>query len=126
MKIILDKGKFILAVVVVIVAITSIIWLFRSPKNVEAPTEGIIYYYGKNCPHCQNVAKYIEENKIDQKVAFEKKEFSSPAVTLEFLDRAKQCGISQKDAGVPLIFAEGKCYLGDADAIAFFKEKAGL
>ena len=126
MKIMLNKGKIILAIIAFFVAIASIVWLFREPKSAEAPTGGIVYYYGDNCPHCKNVAKFIEENGIADKVTFIKKEISNLSNSREFLDKANQCGISQKDAGVPLVFAEGKCYVGDADAIAFFKEKAGI
>jgi hypothetical protein len=115
---IFKKEKNIIILAVLAIIIIASFWFFNRPK--------ITYYYGKNCPHCQNVGKYIEENKIAEKVKFSKKEVSNPAVSIEFLKRSKSCGIEEKDAGIPLVYSEGKCYVGDVDAIAFFKEKAGL
>jgi hypothetical protein len=147
-----SKGKIIFSFLIIIAVAAMAVWFFNKPKVANAPNpetakentsqnnnpavnsstdtnttqDRIVYYYGKSCPHCKNVAQFIEANGIDKKVSYTKKEFSDPAVTKEFLSRAEQCGINPSEAGVPLVFSGGKCYMGDVDVINFFKAKAGL
>jgi glutaredoxin len=97
-----------------------------SQKNLQALENQITYYYGENCPHCLRVLQFIEENKIAGKVTFTKKEIGSISNGTEFLQVAKKCGISASEAGVPLVYAEGKCFMGEIEVTDFFREKAGI
>lgn len=95
--------------------------------NFEELESQITYYYGSDCPHCLRVLQFIEDNKIAEKVTFTKKEVSYDISNgQEFLQVVKKCGIQPSEAGVPLVFAEGKCFMGEPEVIGFFKEKAGL
>ncbi len=84
----------------------------------------IIFFYGQECPHCKIVEKYIEENKIAEKINFSQGEVYHNKKNAEFLvEKAGQCGIDTKSIGVPLLWADEKCYVGDKDVIEFLKNK---
>ncbi|MFZ2975287.1 MAG: hypothetical protein WA055_01480 [Candidatus Moraniibacteriota bacterium] len=84
----------------------------------------IIFFYGQECPHCKIVEKYIEENKIKEKVDFSEGEVYHNKNNSAFLaEKAGKCGIDTKSIGVPLLWADDKCYVGDKDVIEFFKNK---
>ncbi len=124
-----DKSqKIILAVAAVAIA-GLVIWGLNQPKKAEAPVDSaeIIYYYGQDCPHCHEVSTFLEENKIAEKVNFSKKEVQYNAENAaEMGKRAGTCGLSEKDVGVPFLWARGKCLVGTPDVIDFFKKEAGL
>lgn len=94
--------------------------------ETEVPVE-TIYFYGEECPHCKDVMKFLEENKIAGKVKFEKKEVWHDKKNAALMnDRAKLCGLDVKKIGVPFLFAEGKCYIGTPEVEAYFRKAAGL
>lgn len=87
----------------------------------------VIYFYGEECPHCKDVAAFLEENKIAEKVSFEKKEvWHNRANAAEMDGKAKICGMDTRRIGVPFLFAEGKCYVGTPEVEGYFKAAAGL
>lgn len=89
--------------------------------------QGVIYFYGEECPHCKDVATFLEENKIAEKVRFEKKEvWHNRANAAEMDGKAKICGMDEQRIGVPFLFAEGKCYVGTPEVEGYFKAAAGL
>jgi len=97
-------------------------------KNGDAPlvdkNASIIFFYGQECPHCKIVEKYIEENKIAGKVNFSQGEVYHNKKNAEFLvEKAGKCGIDTKSIGVPLLWADDKCYVGQEEVIQFFKDK---
>jgi glutaredoxin len=122
--------KLIIVVAVLVVAVFvggfALQKRFGSASS-GATASGIIYYYGSDCPHCKLVNAFLEENKIAEKVSFEKKEAQRNAGNWkEMLGKAATCGIPAKEVGVPFVFAEGKCYIGTPDVEKYFGEKAGI
>ncbi len=86
---------------------------------------GIVYFYGAECPHCIDTLKFLEDNKIAEKVPFEKKEvWHNQSNAKELSARAKACGIAEDIVGVPFLYADGKCFVGTPDVEAYFSEKA--
>lgn len=121
--------KRIYTILVIILAVIAgfIIWGTKQPGKVIAPTSEIVYYYSEQCSHCKNVAKFLEENNIAEKVNFTRKEVrGSEDSASELQARAGECGIDSKSIGVPFLYARGECYIGDQDVIEFFKKEAGL
>ncbi len=55
MKKTLPIKKFLLVIGIAIFVIGFFIFLKRQGS--------IIYYYGQDCPHCQNVENYLKNNK---------------------------------------------------------------
>lgn len=87
----------------------------------------IIYYYGAECPHCHDVLKFLDDNKISEKVNFTKKEvWGDKNNASEMMEKVKECGLDESRVGVPFLYAEGKCLIGTPDVEGFFREKAGI
>jgi len=99
----------------------------RADDDYGDPNSDVVYYYGRECPHCKDVAKFLEENDIYGKVDFAKKEvWHNKNNGKELMEVAKKCGIDPNKLGVPFLVANGKCYIGGPDVEAFFTEKAGI
>lgn len=91
------------------------------------PKSPIVYYYGKECSHCKDLEKFLEDNKIADRVSFAKKEvWHNSKNSDEMQKRADECRVSKEGMGVPLVWSEGKCFVGGPDAENFFKQKAGM
>ncbi len=125
------KGIIIVAVVVVAVFVGG--FFFRNTaqnptgQSFGESSSDIVFYYGEECPHCKDVEKFLDDNKMGEKVPFVKKEtWHNVANANELKNRAKICGIPEKEVGVPFLFAEGKCYVGTPDVEKYFREKAGI
>lgn len=134
----MDK-KAIAAIAVLVVAlfVGGLIFQNRS-QDVASNSSGqgavkpdtsmeIIFYYGAECPHCKDVEKFFEDNKISEKLSFGMKEvWHDQANAEEMTSKAASCGLQEKEIGVPFLFAEGKCYVGTPDVEAYFSDKLGL
>lgn len=124
-------NKVISFVVLLLVLIGGLVyWGLNDTGSDELTPDGgasIVYYYGEACPHCKDVSKFLEENKISEKVNFVKKEvWGNRKNSAEMDSRAASCNLKKEGMGVPFLFAEGKCYVGTPDVIGFFKKAAGL
>jgi len=96
----------------------------ESQQNQPKQQSQIVLYYGKDCPHCAKVEEYIQANKVKEKIAFEEKEvYYNRNNAKELGEKAKSCGINENEIGVPLLWNNGKCIIGDQDIIEFFKDK---
>jgi len=122
----MNKKILWIVIIVMILAGASAFafWKYFTPQKSE-----IIYFYGEGCPHCANVDAFLQENKIEEKVSFVKKEvFNNNENAKELVGVAQKCGLPSDQVGVPLLWdsPSSKCYVGDVDVINFFKEKAGI
>lgn len=91
------------------------------------PTASVVYYYGRECPHCEKVAEFLDDNDIYNKVDFAKKEvWHNKENGKNLMIDAQKCGINPSSVGVPFLFSDGKCFIGDVDVINYFKEKANI
>lgn len=128
------RDTFVVLGVVTLLVVALIVWGIRDGKNTQtgvvegASDAATIYYYGAECPHCQRVAEFLEENKIAEKVDFAKKEvWHDAANNREMNRRAKEvCGLEPDALGVPFLIGDDKCFVGEVEVIDFFKEKAGI
>jgi len=102
------------------------LFILLQGKNKNQDGNQIILFYGQGCPHCAVVEKYIEENKIQDKISFTQKEvYYNQSNAKELEKMAKVCGLASGVVGVPFLWDGEKCYLGDREIIEFFKEKIG-
>lgn len=106
-------------------------FLLNNKKN-SSSSQGLdrldqmIIFYGEGCPHCLIVDEYLEKNKVSDKLKFEHLEVYKNRDNAALLaESAKRCGIKSDQVGVPLLWNEGKCLVGDKDIVDFLKEKAG-
>jgi glutaredoxin len=126
----MDK-KVIGIIVALVVIIGGVAWWgVESGKKANAPAaevSGTVYFYGAECPHCKTVNEFLEKEKIAEKVQFSKKEvWHDQGNAAEMMQAAKQCGLDPKKIGVPFIFDNGTCKIGEPDVKKFFTEKAGI
>ncbi len=96
----------------------------HSGDDYGDPNADIVYYYGRECPHCKKVEEFLEKNDVYKKVNFAKKEvWHNKDNGEKLMEAAQKCGINPKKIGVPFVSEKGKCYIGDSDVINFFKSK---
>jgi glutaredoxin len=90
-------------------------------------TGDIIFFYGRECPHCKEAEKFIEDNKIDQKIKFDSVEIWHNQDNAKLLEqKAQECGVADAQIGVPFVWNHGKCYIGTPDIEAFFRQEVGI
>lgn len=126
--------KILIIVLAVVVLGGALLYTFKNKSTSKEETRKIIdsseiiFFYGQGCPHCVNVEKFLEENKsVEEKVKFEKLEVWKIKENAQLMtERAKICGLSEEDLGVPMLWNGSRCLIGDTDIIDFFKSKAGI
>lgn len=128
----MKKTLIIIAAGIVLIIAVAGLWMWSSSMGskdaVATPVNAdIIFFYGQECPHCQEVEKFIADNKIADKVKFDSLEvWHNDANKNVFLQKVKECGIAEDQAGVPFLYAKGKCIIGTPDVETFFKQEAGI
>lgn len=128
------KQTYIVLVIALFLIAGAIFWGMKQPETANAPSVNecdpaadVIYYYGETCPHCKDVTKFLEDNKIAEKVNFCKKEvWNNKDNNAEMEKKAAECKIEKSGMGVPFLYARGMCYVGTPDVEAFFKQEAGI
>ena len=102
--------------------------IFSGPvQPIEIP-EGIILFYGEECPHCKIVDEFVAENNVKEKVNFSNLEVWRSKDNQAILGQVvKECKINSSEVGVPFLYdGSGNCYVGDVDVINFFKNASGI
>jgi len=125
------KNKIIIPTILfIVVFILSIFVLLQNKDNntvqdnQQTEESQIILFYGDGCPHCAIVEEYIKENNIESKIFFAKKEvYHNRENANELADKAKICNLPTDSIGVPFLWEEKKCYVGDQEIIGFFNQK---
>lgn len=124
--------KTVLLIVGAVLFLAIGLWLWNSEvekKNAPATpvTSDIIFFYGQECPHCQEVEKFINDNKIGDRVKFDSLEIWHNGANQKIMaEKARECQISEDKLGVPFLFARGKCYVGTPEVENFLRQEAGL
>lgn len=116
-------GFFVISLLIIL----SLYFVYIN-KPITPPQAGeIIFYYGITCPHCKLVEQWMADNNFTQKINITQKEvYENPANAKELIAAGNICKIDKQYLGaVPLVYSDGKCYLGDVDSISFLKTKIG-
>ena len=101
----------------------SVYSILKESPTVKTSAE-VILFYGRECPHCQDLEKFLDENKISDKIKYDTVEvWHNQDNDKVLMEKAKICGIKDEDLGVPFLWVEGKCLLGNEDIIKYFEEK---
>ncbi|HTW97026.1 MAG TPA: hypothetical protein VMD74_05210 [Candidatus Methylomirabilis sp.] len=131
----MSKKNIILIIVGVLVLlglstfITYRFFVINQPANQPVNTSNeIMFFFRSDCPHCLKAEQFLADNKVEEKIKITKKQVFPNKVTPEselLGEKAKQCGISLAEVGVPFVWdgPTGKCYMGDVDVINFFQQK---
>ncbi len=93
-----------------------------SVQNVLAQDNPAILYYGNGCPHCAEVEDFIKNNNFD--FSIEQKEiYQNKANAEEFNQICAEEGINLMNRGVPFLYAENECFIGDKQIISYLSTK---
>ena len=123
-------------IIIVIIAVALIGFTGKKLYQIALPDfpddqADLILYWGKGCPHCENVKKYIRDNDFDSKIKIAYREvYYDNGNQLKLEATVKLCPEidTTQGIGVPLSFdpKEKKCILGDQPAIDWLKAKTNL
>jgi cytochrome c biogenesis protein CcdA/glutaredoxin len=81
-------------------------------------------FFSTGCAHCGKVDKYFQENNILEQYNIEEKNISGDAkCAQEFNVICQDNGIPLGERGIPMLYFEGQCLMGDTPIIDFFKNK---
>lgn len=103
----------------VLVSISIVVILYGALIYSQNKTDAI-FYYGLNCPHCKVVEAFMTENNVSEKMRIEEKEVSSNQKNAqELIKIGNLCKLEDEIiGGVPLLYFNKTCYVGDKDVIA--------
>lgn len=92
-------------------------------SSVTSPPSHLEYYWGNGCPHCKNVADFLDSWDRKDEVEIEKFETWYVAQNAQKLKKvAEYCSIPANQVGVPLLFTpSGDCITGDQPIIDYLK-----
>jgi len=122
-----DIAKIILLIVGVVI-LAGGLWYWTSLENEATPiNSNIILFYGRECPHCQDLDKFLAENQMTEKVKFDRLEvFHNPKNRAILTEKAKKCGIeNEQEIGVPFLYniEDNECFTGTPEIEDFFVKK---
>lgn len=84
-------------------------------QNINAEN---FLYVSTTCPHCHNVEQKIVETGEDKLAEIVLKTVDNNQENYNsFLFALEKCGIGANEAGVPLLFSEDKCYMGEIEVL---------
>ncbi len=125
--------KAIIVTVILIILAGVLFWAFQSgtfkgPVSATPMPSGIVLFYGAECPHCKIVEDFLVQNKIDDKIKITRLEtWHNQSNALLAAATAQSCKVDiSKGVPVPLLWDGQKCYVGQDDAINFFKAQVGI
>jgi hypothetical protein len=114
--------------------IFSLLFIFAFGKNEEdknpdlvmnnLPQESeTILYYGNDCPHCEGVEEWIVENKAEEKIEIIRKEvYENEENSNQLVAVAQSCKITD-GLGVPFLYGEGQCFIGEPEIVNYLENK---
>jgi hypothetical protein len=120
----------IVAVSALVIALTSFLYFTQEKEDTQKVSSGLptktTLFYSEECPHCRNIEAFIAKNNIIEKVQFDKVDAWDEKNSDVFLSVVVACNIPKDQAGIPLLWDNGTCYMGEPDVTSFFKQKAGI
>lgn len=120
----MSKNFLPIGIGIVLLVIVGGIFVLSQNKAPNGGAHQIILFFGETCPHCLNVEQFLQANNVEQKISFEKKEVYNNRANADLLaSKARECGINDRQIGVPFLYANGRCLVGEEEVINFFQEK---
>lgn len=119
----MKKYKTLITFLIILAVVAGLFSLGRltNPQS----TSKMILFFGDTCPHCEDVDKFIAENKTRERLDFQELEVYNNAKNARLLTQtAKTCGLNTSEGiGVPFFFDGENCLLGSDPIINFLKTK---
>ncbi len=96
----------------------------RQDLNNDQQDLDAIYYYTQVCPFCEDVAAWMNENDVDNKLNIPRRDVGqSEALSQELTKKAAECGLEPNQIGVPFLYAEEQCFIGAPDIINYLESE---
>jgi hypothetical protein len=123
--------QILLALIALLVVLGIGYYLNSNPKLPSINTQPVsktnsdrLFFISETCPHCQNVEKWLEENpEIKDKAKLDSRFISDNENKKLLAQKAQECQLdSSQGIGVPFLYTEGKCIMGDSEIISYLKE----
>ena len=113
------KKKIIIVLVVAAVILAGLYLAFGQRK--VGPPPPMTLFVQEGCPHCANVMQYLQDNNVASKITIEIKELVNKLDNQTLYEqKVTECRLAE--SGVPLLYLEGKCLVGDDPIIAYLKK----
>ncbi|MFA5878425.1 MAG: glutaredoxin domain-containing protein [Candidatus Staskawiczbacteria bacterium] len=120
----MNKNILIAIIAVVAVVIIAIAVFFLYQQSAALPESGIVLFSNAVCPHCQNVAKYIQDNGVEKKINFKKVEIGDDQEAINSLiEKAKACNLDTSNISIPFLWDGTNCIQGETEIVNFFDLK---
>lgn len=89
---------------------------------VQENSSGNYLFYGNGCAHCAKVSRYFQKNGTLEKHGIKEKNISGNAkYSSEFNEICQNSGFPLDKRGIPMLYFEGQCLMGDQPIIDFFE-----
>ena len=114
----------------VVISGVASLWLGKTRRSSAGEVKGgtpsaAVLYYGNTCPHCRKVEDWLEKNPaIKERSGLVLKEvYGNRANSRELIQKAQRCNLdTTRGVGVPFLFDNGRCIIGDQSIINYLKE----
>jgi len=106
--------KFLLPLI--LLSIVALYFLNKVPNVAieEDLNEKILVFGQSNCPHCQVVKKYLDDNGLFDRLPIAYLDLSqNKAYSNLLLEKANACQLDTTNIGVPFYFYQNTCLQGD-------------
>lgn len=91
--------------------------------SIEDVASRPVYFFRSECPHCQNVGAFLEGNGLGERLGVMKLEVGNSEKNAAILkEKSKECSLDESELGVPFLYFQGNCFLGDENVIAALKQ----
>jgi len=125
------KKKIIYVLVSLVVIAAAFVgwkaWYAHEVQNSVPASDNaeVVFFYGKECPHCKIVEEYLDKENVRNKVSFSEREvYHNPENAKLMMDKQQECGLDKSYVGaVPFLWTKDKCFIGQDEIIQFFKDK---
>ena len=101
-----------------LLAVFAFVFITSAPAFAEQPKTEVIYFYGAECPHCQNLKPWLDsfEEKHRDIAEIYRYEFWHNASNAEMFKTAMNLyGVPENEAGAPAVVVNGKVLIGTKD-----------
>lgn len=92
----------------------------------ELKEDNYYLFVGATCPHCKTVEEFIDKNNVKDKLNIKIVEVTQNIDNQPFYEEAKKNCNKPDITGVPVLYHQDECIIGDTPAIEKLKEAGGI
>lgn len=122
----MKKLNLIIPTALLIIVLPIAVWALIKERQIASPplAQALTLYYGDGCPHCEVVEEFLTKEDGRNRLELVRKEvYNNTLNQTELLSRAASCKLNTQAVGIPFLWDDGKCLIGDQDIIKSLKEK---